>query len=116
MKLKKILICFLFLMILPIAVWGASITISPDSGKPKTPIVIQGTGFKPGEKVDVLLKLSEFEIIGLGTRKVDKIVADQNGAFKVKSAIPKMAKPGTYNVMAIGDKGSYAESQIKVVK
>jgi hypothetical protein len=116
MRPKKIVGIIIGVILFPALVWAASITINPDSGKPKTPIVIEGKGFKPGERVDVLLKLSDFEIIGLGTRKVDKIVADQSGAFKVKSAIPKMAKPGIYKVIATGDKGSYAESQIKVVK
>ncbi len=116
MKLKKIIAIIIGIILLPALVLAASITITPDSGKPKTAIVIEGKGFKPGEKIDVLLKLSEYEIIGLGTRKVDKIIADKTGTFKVKSAIPKMAKPGVYKVVAIGDKGSYAESKIKVTK
>ena len=92
------------------------LTVSPNVGKPKTPIIVEGKGFKPGEQISLLLKLSEYEIIGLGTRKVEAIVADEEGNFKVETAIPKMAKPGEYLIIAEGDKGSYATTKIKVIK
>ena len=90
--------------------------VSPKVGKPKTLIIIEGKGFKPGEQISLLLKLSEYEIIGLGTRKVEAIVADEEGNFKVETAIPRMAKPGEYPIIAEGDKGSYAETKIKVIE
>jgi hypothetical protein len=92
----------------------AKITITPPSGKERTAITIEGTGFKAGEVIDITIDLGGGQLVGLGTQKVDAIVADKAGAFKAPSGIPFKAKPGTYTVTAEGDKGSFAKFDLVV--
>lgn len=91
-----------------------SIKINPCTEQPKKPVTIEGAGFNPGEVVDITLNLGDGVLIGLGTQKVEAITADADGAFSAKSAVPAVAKPGTYKVTAEGDKGSEAEAQLTV--
>ncbi len=90
------------------------VKITPPSGPSLTPISIDGTGFKSGEEIDIILTLNAGEKIGLGTEKVDVITADEKGAISVKTSIPMMAKPGTYKVEIIGSQGSYKELTLTV--
>lgn len=92
----------------------AKISITPPSGKERTAITIEGAGFKPGEAVDVTIDLGGGQLVGLGTEKVEEIVADSAGKFKVPSGIPFKAKPGTYKVTAEGNKGSMAKFDLIV--
>jgi uncharacterized membrane protein len=91
-----------------------SLTINPCTEQPKKPVTIEGSGFKPGEIIDITLNLGDGILIGLGTQKVEAIAADADGAFSAKSAVPAVAKPGNYKVTAEGDKGSKAEAQLTV--
>jgi len=91
-----------------------SITINPCTDKPKKPITIEGRGFKPNEVVDITLDLGDGILIGLGTQKVEAVTADDKGAFSANSAVPAVAKPGTYMITAEGDKESVAEAQLNV--
>ncbi len=95
---------------------GAALVVDPSKGKPKTVITISGSGFKPGEVVDVTLETGPGIIHGLGTRKVDAIVADKSGAFSVKSAIPAVAPVGEFTIEAAGDKGTVATHPLVVTK
>jgi len=95
---------------------AANVSINPASGAAGTPITITGSGFKAGEEVDITLILGEGQLIGLGTQKVEAIVADANGAFSVESAVPRMAKPGRYDVEVEGSKGSYVKTSLEAVK
>jgi hypothetical protein len=91
------------------------LTITPPSGKKGSAITVEGTGFKPGEVVDVTLDLGGGLLVGLGTEKVEAITADAAGAFKAASGIPAVAKPGTYKVTVDGNKGSVAKTDLIVV-
>jgi hypothetical protein len=93
-----------------------TVTITPARGSLKAPITISGSGFRSGEEIEIVLNLGEGQLIGLGTRKSDVILTDSNGAFSVKSHIPKMAKPGDYDIEVEGNKGSYGRTTLKVVK
>ncbi len=77
--------------------------------------MITGDRFVAGEEIDIVMTLGEGVRVGMGTEKVDIIVADSLGSFKVKSAIPSMAKPGIYPVVIEGNKGSRITSSIEVV-
>jgi uncharacterized membrane protein len=92
----------------------SEITITPSAEKPKKAIKIEGSGFKPGEDVDITLDLGDGILIGLGTQKVEAVTADSDGTFSAQSAVPAIAKPGTYKVTAEGNKESAAEAELVV--
>ncbi len=93
---------------------GVSVEISPASGVAETALKISGKGFAAGEEVDILFILEEGMKIGLGTEKVEAIVADAAGVFTANSAIPRMAKPGQYKIEIIGNKGSKTSMTLEV--
>lgn len=95
---------------------NAVVVIDPPSGKKATVISITGTGFEPQEEVDVVITLGPGQKVGLGTAKVEVIVADDQGAFSVPSAIPMNAKPGTYPIDVEGNKGSEFRTSIAVTE
>ena len=94
----------------------ATVSINPSKGTPGTNVVIRGAGFKAGEEIDIVMILGDGMLIGMGTQKVEAIVADSHGNFEAKSAIPKMAKPGTYVVESEGNKGSMTSASVEVVR
>ena len=69
----------------------------------------------PEEEVEIIMQVGDV-YHGLGTAKKDVIVADKNGGFEVSSGIPVKTPPGTYNIEAIGNKGSKGLFNITVVK
>jgi hypothetical protein len=91
------------------------IFIHPDSGKPSAAITIWGTGFKPGEEVDIVMTVGPGEKVALGTEKVEVIKANEHGAFTAKTAIYVRAKPGDYAVEASGSQGSEASEKLTVL-
>lgn len=91
---------------------AASLVITPNSGQARSSIAIRGSGFVPGEKIEVLV-----EIDGVSTELGEQPMikeANQAGAFKTLSAIPMTAKPGVYTVRAEGDKGTVAVAPLEV--
>lgn len=104
-----VLIClFTVCLILPIDAksQGLSVEIVPSSGAPETLLKIGGKGFAAGEEIEILFILEEDVKIGLGTEKVDVVVADASGVFIANSAVPRMATPGQYKIEVIGNKGN----------
>jgi hypothetical protein len=95
---------------------AAALVVNPMEGKPKTAITISGSGFKPGEVIDITLETGPGIIHGLGTQKVDPVVADESGAFSVETGIPTVAPVGKFTIEAIGDKGSGATHPLVVTK
>lgn len=93
---------------------AAKITVTPSAGPKGTPITIEGTGFKPGEHLDITMDLGDGRIVGLGTEKVEVLEADAAGTFKAQSAIPAVAKPGTYQAIVTGENGSKAHADLTV--
>jgi len=115
--------CFLLLMALACAGLqerpgtsgpAASLVITPISGKPETVIIIRGSGFIPGEKIEVILVVDGVPT-ELGEEPMIK-QANEVGAFRAKSGIPLTAKPGVYSVKAIGDQGTMAVAPLEVEK
>ena len=94
----------------------AKVTVEPSSGKAKAKIAIIGSGFQPGEEVFIILDLGEGRLIGLGTTKVEVVVADGTGAFKAMSNVPRVAKPGKYTITVEGNKGSEATCILEKLK
>ena len=91
------------------------IFLSPSSGKASAAITIYGTGFQPGEEIDIVMVVGAGEKVGLGTEKVEAIQANDQGAFTAKTAIYVRAKPGGYVVEAGGSKGSEASEKLTVL-
>lgn len=120
MVVKRALIMAVFLSIsflfLPYLLRAQPMAVAePPKGKPETKLVIKGSGFKPEEIIEIILKLSEEEKIGLGTTKVDFIKTDLQGNFEAETAFPVFAKPGVYEVLILGDKGSECKLTIEVL-
>ena len=92
----------------------ASVAIAPPAGVKGTAIIINGAGFHPEEEIDIVLTLGPGERIGLGTAKLDAIMADSNGIFTAESVIPVFAKPGSYDVEVEGNKGNIVNTTLEV--
>jgi hypothetical protein len=85
---------------------AASLVITPVSGQAASAITILGSGFNPGEKIEIIMVVDGISV-ELGEEPMIK-EANETGAFKAKSGIPRNAKPGVYSVKATGDKGTVA--------
>ncbi len=115
MRWKGLSLLFLTLGLLYSLSFAQQINLNPPKGKPEERLVIRGSGFKPEEGIEIILRLSEHEIVGLGTARVDQIKTDSNGTFEVETAFPAFAKPGVYEIIIFGDKGSQVTSKIEVL-
>jgi hypothetical protein len=93
---------------------SSTVTVTPESGAKGSEISIAGAGFRTGEEIDIILIMGPGQRVGLGTVKVDAIVADQNGAFTAVSNIPSWATPGTYDIEVEGSSGSEAKTKVEV--
>jgi hypothetical protein len=93
---------------------NSTVTVTPASGAKGSVISIAGAGFQTGEEIDIVLIMGPGQRVGLGTVKVDAIVADQNGAFTAESNIPSWATPGTYDIEVEGSSGSEAKTKVEV--
>jgi len=91
---------------------AASLVITPISGLAASVITIRGSGFIPGEKIEVIMVVEGIPV-ELGEEPIVK-EANELGAFKAKSGIPLNAKPGIYSVKALGDKGTMAVAPLEV--
>ena len=92
-----------------------TLIITPPSGKARSQITIEGSGFQPKEEVDIVF-IAGYMRHSLGTRKVDVVKANDAGVFKVESGIPIRTPSGTYTVEALGNQGSMATFQVEVTK
>lgn len=91
-----------------------SLVITPISGKPRSKVTIRGSGFVPGEKIEIIVVVDGVPT-ELGRKPMIK-EANELGAFKTDSGIPRVAKPGMYTVKATGDKGTVAVAPLDVEK
>jgi hypothetical protein len=92
-----------------------TLVITPPSGKARTQVIIEGSGFQPKEEVDIVF-IAGYMRHSLGTQKVDVVKANDAGVFKVESGIPIRTPSGTYTVEAVGNQGSMATFQVQVTK
>jgi len=95
-----------------------TLVITPASAVGGTNLTILGTGFQPGEKVQVIVNVMDVPV-ALGREGSEGIVAvdvNTDGAFMIPSKVPnkKVAPAGVYVVKALGDKGSVAISPLGV--
>lgn len=113
--LRRLLLTFALILLMFSPVFAQEITLNPPKGKPEERLIIRGSGFKADEAIEIILKLSEHEIIGLGTTKVDLIKTDSKGNFEIETAFPAFAKPGVYEIVILGDKGSQATAKLEIL-
>jgi hypothetical protein len=83
------------------------------TGLPKAGMVIKGSGFKPGEEIELELDMDGLPII-FGRVKGKPVTASDDGTFESKSSLPakKIMVPGTWVLRATGNKGSTAECKV----
>ena len=94
----------------------ARLVVTPASGTATTPIAISGAGFVPGETVELILEISGVETL-LGERDAKGlIVANEYGAFRATSRIPRVIATGAYVIQASGDKGTTAFCPIEITE
>lgn len=91
---------------------AASLVVTPSSGLPNSKITILGSGFIPGETIEVIIVVDGVPTDLGGKPMVKK--ANEMGAFKTTSNIPRLATPGVYAIKAIGDKGTAAVAPLNV--
>ena len=123
LRLIKILCCCFLLAMASLSCAGlqgkpggaepaANLVITPISGLAASVITIRGSGFIPGEKIEIITVVDGIPI-ELGAEPMIK-EANEAGAFKAKSGIPRNAQPGVYSVKASGDKGTVAVAPLEV--
>lgn len=125
-KLKFLAIAFVFVLLSMMALACASmqersearsvasLVVTPNSALPKSKITILGSGFIPGEIIEVIMVVDGVPTDLGGKPMVKK--ANDLGAFKTISNIPGIAKPGLYTLKAMGDKGTVAVAPLEVEK
>lgn len=92
-----------------------TISVAGD-GMPGKTFEINGTGFIPGEVVELLLEMEDIPIIVGRKGKVIKVKED--GTFTAKTNYPNklVAIPGSWNLVARGNKGTSATCEVKINK
>ena len=91
---------------------AASLVINPSSGLPQAKIAILGSGFIPGEGVEIIMVVDGVPTDLGGEPMVKK--ANEQGAFHFTSNIPRLAQPGVYPITAEGDQGTIAVAPLAV--
>jgi outer membrane protein assembly factor BamB len=72
---------------------AVTLKVDPASGPPTTPITLSGSGFTPGELVDL-----RFDAIALAT-----VPAGRTGVFSSSAAVPPSQTPGGHTLTAVGE-------------
>ena len=99
----------------------AVINVTPIKGEIGEKVNIYGAGFVPGEKVEIILQITNVSLRWAEANTGGVVIANELGAFKLvpRGGIPKASqyvKPGVYVVKAVGDKGSIAVTPIEILK
>jgi hypothetical protein len=93
----------------------AAISVVGD-GKPGTVMKINGTGFIPGEVIELILEMEDVPII---VGKLGKVIeVKQDGTFAATTEYPHklVAVPGSWDLVANGTKGSSARCKVVIKK
>jgi len=91
---------------------AANLVVTPSSGLAKDKITILGSGFIPGEVIEVTMVVDGVPT-ELGEKPMVKKANDM-GAFLTVSNIPWLAAPGVYAIKAEGEKGTVAVAPLEV--
>jgi len=85
------------------------------NGVPGKVMGIDGTGFIPGEVIELVLEMEDVPIIVGRKGKIIKVKKD--GTFSAKTNYPNkyVAIPGSWDLIATGDKGSTAKCKVQII-
>jgi hypothetical protein len=109
------LLCLLLIPVTAFSEQETSLSVEPSSGKPEAGLIISGSGFAPGQQIDLRMTIGHTPH-GIGTGEKDIIKADQEGKFVVHTAIPSVADPGSYTIKAKDQKGNVAKQEVQVLE
>ncbi|MBN2033717.1 MAG: hypothetical protein JW836_10605 [Deltaproteobacteria bacterium] len=84
------------------------------TGMPGKALDVMGSGFIPGERIELVLEMGDVPMI-VG-EKEKGIHVDEKGMFKAGTAYPhkSVALPGLWDLIATGDKGSTAQCKVEI--
>lgn len=86
--------------------YDPTITVTPGTVSPGATVDVEGSGFAPGEQVDISL--------GDQTKTVD--ASEENGAVSAEFTVPEDAEDGAYSILAVGrTSGAEATATLTVV-
>ncbi|GMA22542.1 hypothetical protein GCM10025864_03010 [Luteimicrobium album] len=94
--------------------YHAALAVTPAKVHPGGIVTIKGTGFEPGETVDVTLSATPVATSARSLAAQPGVVADKGGSFTTTKTIPAKADDGTYPVLAVG-RDSQASATASVV-
>ncbi|MGC5167143.1 GH92 family glycosyl hydrolase [Luteimicrobium sp. DT211] len=97
-------------------VYHAALTVTPAKVHPGDAVTIKGTGFKPGETVDVTLSATPVATSARSLAATPGVTADEHGSFSTTRTIPAKADDGTYPVLAVGRDSEASASAVVVVE
>jgi len=94
---------------------SATIVVSPVAGLPKATTYFYGSGFAPGEKIQLLLHVEGTDI-ACGPKGGKAVIeANEYGAFSFSQLRHRAIGTGVFTLEAIGDKGSRATAPYEVL-
>jgi len=96
------------------AEYHAALAVTPAKVHPGDTVTIKGTGFEPGETVDVTLSATPVATTARSLAAQPGVKADKDGSFTTTKTIPAKADDGTYPVLAVG-RDSQASAMTNVV-
>ena len=97
-------------------VYHAALAVTPAKVHPGDTVTIKGTGFKPGETVDVTLSATPVATSPRSLAAKPGVTADKDGSFTTTKTIPAKADDGTYPVLAVGRDSQASASAVVVVE
>jgi len=96
-----------------------SISVS-GNGMPGSKLEINGSGFVPGEIIELILEMGDAPMIigGVKGEELEEIKANEKGMFTTKTAYPHktVALPGAWDLIATGNKGSISKCKVEIKK
>ena len=93
----------------------ATIVVSPVAGLPKAKTYFYGSGFAPGEKIQLILRI-EGTAIACGPKGGMAVIeANEYGAFSFSQLRHRAIGTGVFTLEATGDKGSRATAPYEVL-
>jgi len=90
---------------------GATLVVTPVAGAPSESVTYYGGGFAPFEKITLEVQTPGFKWNTAPKGSMGILEANEWGAFEFADKRPRAGMdPGTYTIVAKGDKGSIATS------
>jgi hypothetical protein len=99
---------------------GAPSISAAGNGMPGGKLEVNGSGFVPGEIIELVLEMGDAPMIigGVKGEELEEIKANEKGMFNTKTAYPhkSIALPGAWDLIATGNKGSTSKCKVEIKK